>query len=148
MLWRLMEGKKTFCPSASLWASNWHKISWINCLLFCFYGVHSLKKRTSSKFCTFLSCFIQLQSVLLISCVFWISTYTHEGKKRPLNALRFGKKTNQLQIWCCLETIHFTKLHSPQNYTVTLICILYLKDEWVNYPVYKITQFTKLYTLP
>ena len=33
--------------------SNWHKISWINCLFFSFYVVCSLKKRTSSKICTF-----------------------------------------------------------------------------------------------
>ena len=33
--------------------SNWHKISWIDCLFFCFYVVHSLKKRTSSKMCMF-----------------------------------------------------------------------------------------------
>ena len=38
--------------------SNWHKISWMNCLLFfsfCFYVVRSLKKRTSSKIGTFCS---------------------------------------------------------------------------------------------
>ena len=40
-------------PSASLRASNWHKINWIDCLFFCFYLVRSLKKRTSSKICTF-----------------------------------------------------------------------------------------------
>ena len=33
--------------------SNWHKISWINCLFFCFHVVRSLKKRTSSKICMF-----------------------------------------------------------------------------------------------
>ena len=33
--------------------SNWHKISWINCLFFCFYVVRSLKERTSPVVCTF-----------------------------------------------------------------------------------------------
>ena len=33
--------------------SSWHKISWTNCLFFFFYIVCSLKKRTSSKICTF-----------------------------------------------------------------------------------------------
>ena len=33
--------------------SNWHKRSWINCLFFCFLVVRTLKKRTSSKICTF-----------------------------------------------------------------------------------------------
>ena len=33
--------------------STWHKTSWINGLFFCFHVVPSLKKRTSSKICTF-----------------------------------------------------------------------------------------------
>ena len=50
-------------------------LSWpellISCLFFCFSVVPSLRKTTSSKLCTFCR-FVQLKSVLLISCVFWI----------------------------------------------------------------------------
>ena len=51
---------------------NWHKISWINCLFFCLYVVCSLKKEDFLENLHVLSCFVQLESVLLISCVFWI----------------------------------------------------------------------------
>ena len=33
--------------------SSWHKISWTNCLFFCFVVVRSLRKRTSSNICMF-----------------------------------------------------------------------------------------------
>ena len=68
--WRLAEGGKKLFPSASLLASNWHKISWINCLFY--FCCMQLEKEDFLENLHVLSCFVKIKSVLLISCVFWI----------------------------------------------------------------------------
>ena len=69
----MIKKKSVSClfPSTSLQASNWHKISWISCLFFCFMFYIALKRELPWKFACFVL-FIQLKSVLLISRLFWI----------------------------------------------------------------------------
>ena len=55
--------------SASLPASKWHKLSE---LIVCFYVVHNVKKRTSSKVCMFCPVLSSWIALSLISCVIWI----------------------------------------------------------------------------
>ena len=75
--------------------SNWHKISWINCLFFCFYVVRSSKKRTSSKMCTFRPVSSNSKSVLLISRVFWIFFFHTFSTWPPSSAVLTG----EIQGW-------------------------------------------------